>query len=118
MSTIINSFKYAFQGIKDALKSEPNLRFHFLVAIGMLTVALFLNFNMIEFTILLITICLIISLELINTVFEKVVDLHSTKISEEARVIKDISAGIVLIGSIISVIVGIFLFLPKILFLI
>lgn len=110
---MLQSFRYAIQGIKDALKSEPNLRFYFFVAIVVFVLAVLLKFSNTELTILTLTIFFVIALELVNTVVEKLVDLHSKEISETARVIKDISAGIVLVGAVTSIIVGLFLFLPK-----
>lgn len=114
MHSIIKSFGFAIQGIKDALKSEPNLRFHFIASILVIGSAIYLKFNLVEITILILTILFVITLELINTLIEKVVDMHSTEISESARVIKDISAGTVLFSAIGSILIGLMLFLPKI----
>lgn len=111
---MLKSFKYAIHGIGDALKSEPNLRIHFLASILVLVSAYFLKFSFFEFSVLTLTIFFVIALELVNTIVEKLVDMHSKEISEEARVIKDISAGVVLLGAVASVIVGLFLFIPKI----
>ena len=110
---MVNSFRYAINGIKDALKSEPNLRFHFLVSVVAVILALYLKFDFKELSILILTIFFVITLELINTIVEKLVDMHSRETTEEARVIKDISAGIVLLGAVVSVIIASFLFLPK-----
>ncbi len=112
---MINSFKYAFRGIKDAIRSERNLSVHLLFGLIAAIFAYFLNFTKSEFAILTLTISFVIILELINTIVEKLVDMHSTKVSEEARVIKDISAAIVLLGAITSVIIGLFLFVSKLL---
>jgi len=113
MQATLKSFRYAFNGVKDALKSEPNLRIHFLLSILVVILALYLKFDQKELSILVLTIFFVIILELINTIIEKLVDMHSKEISEEARVIKDISAGIVLLGAIASIIIASFLFLPK-----
>lgn len=110
---MLKSFKYAVNGIKDALRSEPNLRFHFLATIVIFVIAILLKFNSVELTILVLTIFFVITLELVNTAIEQIVNLHSKEISEEARAIKDISAGAVLFGAITSVIVALFLFVPK-----
>lgn len=110
---MLKSFKYAIRGVKDALKSEPNLRFHFVMAIVVFVLAIILKFNRTELMILIITIFFVIILELINTTIEQIVDLHSKEISEEARQIKDISAAVVLLGAVVSIIVAFFLFLPK-----
>ena len=110
---MIKSFKYALNGIKDAFKSEPNLRFHFLAALIVLFFAYLLKFSNIEFIILILTIAFVITLEIINTIVEKLVNMHSMEISEPARAIKDMSAAVVLISAIASIFVGFFLFFNK-----
>ena len=69
----------------------------------------------IEWGILTITIFLVLITETLNTAIEKTVDMITKEYSEEAKVVKDISAGAVLFSAIASVIVGIIIFLPKIL---
>lgn len=110
----MKSFTYAFRGIADAIKSEPNLRIHFAFALATFVFAFYLNFSFLEWAVLILTIFLVFSLELINTVVEKVVDIASPQISEKARVAKDISAAVVLLGATASVLIGLCLFLPKI----
>lgn len=112
---MMKSFIFAFQGIKDGLKSEPNLKIHFILALISIFLAFFLRFSLLEWAILALTIFIVIALELVNTVVEKFVDLVSPEISEKARVAKDISAAVVLLGAIASIIVGGLLFLPKLL---
>lgn len=112
----MKSFIYAFQGIKDALKSEPNLKIHFALALISIFFAKFFNFSYLEWAVLVLTIFLVISLELVNTVVEKIVDIASPQISEKARIAKDISAAVVLLGAVASIIIGILLFLPKLWF--
>lgn len=110
---MLKSFQFALNGVKDALKSEPNLRFHFLASVVAIILAIYLKFSTTEFAILVLTIFLIIILELVNTIVEKLVDLHSKEISEPARIIKDISAGVVLLGAVASLVIGGLLFFPK-----
>lgn len=112
---MFKSFKYAIRGIGDALKSEYNLSIHFLVSVLAFILAIFLKFTFLEFAILTLTIFFVITLELINTIIEKIMDITSPEISEKVRVIKDISAAIVLFGAVASIIIGIFLFIPKLL---
>lgn len=110
---MINSFKYAINGIKDAFKSEPNFRFHLLAAVLILIIAYFLKFSKIEIIVLTLTITFVIVSELINTAIEKLVDMYSLERSEIARAIKDISAASVLFCSIGASIVGLILFVEK-----
>lgn len=109
------SFGYAFSGLREALKKEPNIRIHLTLALLAITLALFLNFNPTEWIILAFTIAFVLILELINTTLEMLVNIVSPEIREEAKVAKDVSAAAVLIGALLSVVVAGFLFLPKIL---
>ncbi len=110
---MFQSFKFAFRGVKDAFKSEPNLKIHLLASYLVLNLGYALNISFIEWAILVLTITLVLVLELINTVIEKTVDIASPKISEKARLIKDISAACVLLGSISSLVIGCIIFIPK-----
>ncbi len=67
-----------------------------------------------EWCILVLMICLVLVLELINTAIERCVDLVTKDYRELARVAKDVSAGAVLVASMFSVVIGILIFLPKI----
>ncbi len=111
----VKSISYAIEGIKEAFQKEPNLRTHSFIAILVIIFALFLGFNLVEWVLLIITIFLVLTLELLNTALEALVDLIAPEIKTEAKVAKDVSASVVLSVSILSVIVGILLFGPKIL---
>ena len=108
------SFSYAFAGVKEAFQKEPNLRIHSLIAITVIILALFLKFDKIEWLILILTIFFVLTLELLNTALEALVDLISPEIKGKAKVTKDVSAAVVLFASVLSIIVGVILFVPKI----
>ena len=110
----LKSFYYAFQGLKVAFQNEPHLRIHTTFAILALITATVLKINSIEWLILAFTIFWVISLELLNTVIESLVDLVSPEIKPYAKIAKDVSAAVVLTAAILSIIVGLILFLPKI----
>lgn len=113
--SVTKSFKFAFEGIKAVFKKEPNLRIHFIFAIIALIAAFLLGFSAIEWLILAFTISLVLILELLNTALEALVDLVSPEVRPEAKIAKDVSAAAVFLAAILSVVVGIVLFLPKIL---
>ena len=115
MKNRIHSFKAAFNGISIAFKSEWNFKFHFLAAIAAITLAFYIDLNSVEFSIILISIGLVISMELINTSIEYLCDFIHPEKHDAIKKIKDISAAAVLISSIISLVIGILVFLPKIL---
>lgn len=107
------SFSFAFEGIKSAFKNEPNLRIHLLFATVVVFLGLILKLETLEFAIVVLTISLVITLELINTMLEALVDLVSPEIKPTAKFAKDVAAGAVLISAITSVIVGFLIFFPK-----
>ena len=115
---LVKSFDYAIQGFKHAIKEEPNIKIHIAISFFAISAALLLNFSAIEWIILFLVIFIVIILELINTTLEALVDLITPDIRDKAKIAKDVSAAAVMFGAILSVIIGIFLFLPKIIALI
>lgn len=108
------SFKYAMDGLAETFKNEPNFRIQLVLALLSLTLGLFLKISQIEWLILIIVIFFVLLLELINSSLEALVDLVSPEYSDKAKIAKDTAAGAVLIASILSAVIGIVLFLPKI----
>lgn len=108
------SFKFAFAGVFHALRYNQNLRIHFVVAILVVIASIFFHVNNFEKGILGIMILLVISAEMINTAIEEMVDFVVNKHKKEAKIAKDVAAGMVLLTAIGSVIVGILIFTPYI----
>ncbi|MBU0998386.1 diacylglycerol kinase family protein [Patescibacteria group bacterium] len=108
------SFKYAFEGIKLTFKNEPNFRIQLILALLSTFLGIILKISQIEWLILITVIFLVLLLELINSSLEALVNLVSPEINEKAKIAKDTAAGAVLVASILSLIIGIALFLPKI----
>jgi len=115
--SVKKSFYYAFQGIKTAYQNEPNLRIHSVAGTLAICLGILLKLESLEWLILCFTIFWVISLELLNTVLENLVNLVSPDITPYAKIAKDVGAACVLFAAILSVIVGIVLFLPKMLVL-
>lgn len=115
---LIDSFKYALQGIKEAFNGEQNIKIHILFSILVLIFGIILKISYTEWLILLLLIGLVIMSEFFNTAIEYVTDLASPNISEEAKYAKDISAGAVLVIAITSAIIGLIIFIPKLIDLI
>lgn len=106
------SFGYAFEGIYCALKLNQNLRIHFIAAFLVIVLSIFFKVNPFEMGILGVMILLVISAEMVNTSIEHMVDLIKDEHSKEAKVAKDVAAGMVLLTALGSVIVGILIFVP------
>jgi diacylglycerol kinase len=82
---VIRSFPYAFNGIKTALKNEPNFRFHSVAAIAAIALGFYLKLSSLEFALLILTIGFVIIMELVNTTLEALVDIVSPEIKEYAK---------------------------------
>lgn len=114
MKKFIKGFKYAFEGIWTGLKSERNLKIHFIVMILVIIFGFIFKISKIEWMICIILFGIVIAGELFNTAIETVVDMISPEKNEKAKKAKDVSAGAVLILSISSAIIGLIIFIPKI----
>ena len=87
--------------------------FDLVFAILTIIIGIFLKLSTIEFIIVLLVIALVISLELMNTAVEYVVDMAMPEIHPLAKLSKDISSGAVLVSAIIAFIIGLIIYLPK-----
>jgi diacylglycerol kinase len=114
-TSLLSSFKYAFMGIYYALKFNRNIRIHFVAAILVIIASLLLKVGPFEMGILGVMILLVICTEMINTAIEEVVNLLTTEHRVEAKIAKDVSAGMVLLTTMGAVIVGILVFTPYLL---
>lgn len=112
--TLVSSFSFAWDGIKEAFQNEPNFRIHIIVAILASLMGFYFKISQSEWMVLLLTITTVIVLELINTAIEAIVDIASPKINKLAKIAKDVSAAAVLIASLASILIGVIIFVPKI----
>ena len=111
---LVHSFQYAFEGIKKAYVGEQNLRIHFFVATLVIVFGFFLKISYFEWIACLLLIALVLMAEFFNTAIEYVVDLASPNIHPLAKAAKDVASAGVLMMAIISAVVGLIIFIPKI----
>ncbi len=109
----VESFNAAVEGIIYVLKTERNMRIHFLAAFFFILLGIYLNFTYLELLVLCATITLVLGSEMINTALELTLDMIKSEVHPVVRVIKDVSAGAVLLTSINAAIVGYMLFSRK-----
>lgn len=112
--TFKGSVKNCLDGISYVTKNEKNFKREIVLGIIALILSYILKIDKIEFIIVLTMICLVLTAEIINTAIERTVDLVTKEYHELARIAKDVSAGSVLVTSIFSLIIGIIIFIPKI----
>ena len=106
---LIDRFIHATRGIKNAWRKEPNFRIEALVALLVFGAMLVLPLSNTERAVLVLVITLVLALEIVNSIFERVLDIIHPDFSEEVKKIKDTMAGVVLLASISSVVVGLFI---------
>jgi len=114
-SNVLKSFKYAFSGISYVLKTSRNFIIQLIFAITSLLIGFLLQISQSNYVILIATIMSVLILEILNTSIESIVDLVVKKeFSSLAKISKDTSAGAVFLASINSVIIAVYIFVPKI----
>ena len=108
------SVGHAIDGIEYAVNHERNVKIEILFGILVSIAGFLFHISIFEWLVILLTIAMVITLEFINTAIERVVDLVTTDYKELAKSAKDVAAGAVLFMSLFSVIIGIVIFLPKV----
>lgn len=114
MKKRIQSFGYAGKGILFVFGSEPNMKIHAAVAILVVFAGFYFQISAFEWIACLVCFGLVFTAEMLNTAIENIVDLASPTQHELAGRAKDIAAGAVLICAVISAIVGLIIFAPKV----
>ena len=116
--TVFKSFKVAFEGLHDALLHERNFRIQVVVFILVIIAGFLFQISATEWIFILLCAAVVLSTEIINSSIEKLCDFVSPEIHALIKKIKDFSAAAVLVATILSVIIGAIIFLPKIVALI
>jgi diacylglycerol kinase len=114
-SHLIRSFYFAFAGIAFLLRTQRNARIHVVVGLIASGLGWWLRISRVDWTITGLTSASVLILEGLNTAIEAAVDLASPAQHPLAKVAKDVAAGMVLIASIAAVIIGLIIFLPRLL---
>lgn len=116
---LVASLEFAVTGLFTAFKEERNMKKHLVSAILVVIAGLLFQVSVTEWLFLLLSISLVIAFEIINSAIENVVDLASDyHFSMLAKNAKDMAAGAVLFVSGFAVLVGLIIFVPKILALV
>ena len=112
---LLKTLSYGFNGILYTLRHERNMVIHFLVMILVIIAGIVFKITFVEWGVCFVLFALVLSLELMNTAIENVVDLVTDEKKVKAKVAKDAAAGAVLVAAIFAVIIGISIFLPRLL---
>lgn len=111
---LYKSFYHAFCGILSCLKEERNMFIHFSIMCLVIIFGFIFNIKLSEWIVCIILFSLVMALELVNTAIETTIDICSPQINPKAKIAKDTAAGAVLLTAIASAIIGLIIFIPKI----
>jgi len=108
--TLLDSFNYAFEGIIHVLRTQRNLRIHFVIAMVVIGAAAALGVGRDDLILLLIAIAFVLVAEMVNSAIEGAIDVSTTSFDPNAKLAKDIAAGAVLIAAVTAIAVGYLVF--------
>ncbi|MDD2201618.1 MAG: diacylglycerol kinase family protein [Firmicutes bacterium] len=109
------SFKYAGIGIVQALKSERNMRIHWIAAIAIGVISILFKLSAEEAAMMALAAAMVITAEMVNTAIEHCVDLVTKEYDSLAAEAKNVAAGAVLVSAVGAVVVGVLILGPKVL---
>ncbi|AKI98093.1 diacylglycerol kinase family protein [Kosmotoga pacifica] len=110
MRTFLKSFEFAIRGLKHLLLKERNFKIQFTIGLTVLTLSLLVGLEEWEFLWILFSIFFVLSLEGINTIVEELLDFIEERYHKKVEIVKDLAAGVVLLGSMFTVIVATIIF--------
>jgi len=108
----IASFRHAFRGLWYVMRTQRNARVHVSIAILAMLLGVVLHISAVEFAMVFVAITGVFIAEMFNTVFELCIDLASPDYHPLAKIAKDVAAGAVLLSAMLSVVIGLFVFVP------
>ncbi len=109
----LRSFIFAFNGLRFTVRSQQNFRIHLAATFVAVVAGIATHLCATEWCILILVVGLVISMEAMNTAIEQLVDLVSPDYRKQAGIVKDVAAAAVLVTAVAAIIIGIILFLPK-----
>ena len=111
--SFIKSMKHALDGLGYVSSQERNFKIEIFFGTLATILGFVLKVSLSEWLVLILTISMVLCLEIVNTAIERTVDLVTKEYEELAKIAKDVAAAAVLVMSMFSVIIGIIIFLPK-----
>ncbi|MES2140814.1 MAG: diacylglycerol kinase family protein [Bacteroidota bacterium] len=113
ISNRIKSFGFAIEGIITFFKTQHNAWIHAFATVIVVVVGFVLKVNNAEWCLLATAIAMVFISEMLNTAIEFLTDIVSPGYNIQAKKVKDVAAGAVLISAIAAVVIGVIIFLPK-----
>lgn len=114
MRRFFHSFRHALRGLLYAFRHEHNFQIEVVFALIVFVLAFLFQLSSTEQSILFIMVGIVLSLELLNTAVERLVDMTKPRIHPYAKIVKDIMAATVLLSSLFAVLIGFIIFFPRV----
>ncbi|MDD2983334.1 MAG: diacylglycerol kinase family protein [Crocinitomicaceae bacterium] len=111
----IKSFQYAFNGLKILWMEEHNARIHFLASMVVVIAGFAFKVSLIEWTLLAFAMGFVIVTEIVNSSIENLADFVEPQKNLHIKKAKDLAAAAVLISAVTAVVIGLIVFVPKVL---
>lgn len=105
-------FAYALAGLALAWREETNFRIEVVCAVLVLALSVFLELSSLEFTVIILTITIVLTAEALNTALEELCDKFQPTQNPHIKKIKDLAAAAVLVASVGAIVVGLLVFIP------
>jgi diacylglycerol kinase (ATP) len=103
---------HALHGVVHVLKHERNARIHLLLAIVALFLGVWLQISNVELAAVFFAVVIVFLAEIFNTAIERTLDLIDVHDNSGIKIIKDMSAGAVLVAAVAAVAIGIVIYIP------
>lgn len=110
---ILESFKYGFLGLFETIKRERNIKIALVLIVLGAIISCFLKLSTIEWIVVILMSVIVVSLEMMNTALEAVVDMVMPNIHPLAKLAKDTAAGAVVLSVVVAFVIGLIIYLPK-----
>ncbi|MGI6224628.1 MAG: diacylglycerol kinase family protein [Peptococcales bacterium] len=110
----MKAFGHAWHGIIYCIKDEKHMRIHLFFAVLAISLSLYFRIPVNEWLMVIFSITLVITLEMLNTALERTIDMFIKELHPLAKIAKDVAAGAVLVAALNALIIGAVVFLPKI----
>jgi undecaprenol kinase len=112
ISRLLKSYSYAIRGLFKTFREEQNLKIQTIASLVVLILGIYFSISRIEWAILVLVVCLVLTAEIANSAIERVTDVLKPRINTYIKEIKDIMAAAVLLSSIAATIIGVIIFFP------
>ena len=110
----LKSFTYAFNGLRILLREEHNSRIHLFATVCVIVAGVLLKISLLEWVAVAFAVGLVFSGEIFNSAVEDLSDVVCPERDERIKKVKDLAAAAVLVNAITAAVIGLLVFLPKI----